>query len=770
MNNGKNHFFHKLINYLIMKFPFYYNLNLMKLSESFEKKFVYKIFINLENIKEYYKIDKKDLFKLLYFNRKILYFYLNLLITENSNIINYCYSTDFIKQIDSYNNKNNNNLIKKLIISKIIVDLIEYYKGFDVFNITEKIEIKNINIIQDNIDIFKKLSLDLDFEYFKSKSIDVIYAKIIKEMILKKKIKDYEYVINIVNQLDLESIEITHKIFNEIDDIFNDERNINEYLISKEEDLIKEEIINFYYIILKYILKNSLFIYLPKSKFLATARKNIINLIRKKSELFNLKIEGNIRERLSYIIENIDSKYYLQNYNEVKKTTENTYEKKTAKESSYIIALSQSESKSKRKNNYSSSKESGRRSILHGESSLITYSFESSKKKSSENSESYYDRRSKFIKIIGEHHNSDDERKKYRNTADYIVQIKDYYLSFGTNRILNVYNKFYEKKNQIQFKDYIFKIYEDDILGEEIRILACSRNKIYYCTNIINNKKVLDSKLDIKPNLLFLIKKEDDYFACYEKEVLIYNKSKIIKKSSNIIISQFSKSGIFIDDDYIIFKSTKIVINELILYNIKHKVEVYITIQYSLIYSSDGLALNKNHILLCACKKYTKKQKNGILLINFKDILNNINFDKFFYDTKNFEVYCFCWLLKIKKDNKVNILNNNSAKSEFSKYFLVGGFNKDKNQGLIKLYKLVYTDEFNDIKSEYIHDINIMNSLNKNFKGFNGPISSIIQSNIDGNILITCWDGNVYLFSGENLINFYENEEYEDSFNKFFKE
>ena len=174
---------------------------------------VYKIFINLENIKEYYKIDKKDLFKLLYFNRKIFnhilyeldtnieinlnknnecfsqFFYLNLLITENSNNINYCYSTQFIKQIDSYNNNNNNNLIKKLIISKIIVDLIEYYKGFDVFNITEKIEIKNINIIQDNIDIFKKLSLDLDFEYFKSKNIDVIYAKIIKEMILKKNLK-----------------------------------------------------------------------------------------------------------------------------------------------------------------------------------------------------------------------------------------------------------------------------------------------------------------------------------------------------------------------------------------------------------------------------------------------------------------------------------------------------------------------------------------------------------------------------------------------------
>ena len=279
----------------------------------------------------------------------------------------------------------------------------------------------------------------------------------------------------------------------------------------------------------------------------------------------------------------------------------------------------------------------------------------------------------------------------------------------------------------------------------------------------------MDSKLGIKPNLLFLIKKEDDYFACYKKEVLFYNKSKIINNYPKTIYIEFPKSGIFINDDYLVFKSTNIFINELILYNIKHKVEENYIKQYSLVYSSDGLASNNSNILLCACKKYTKNQKNGILLIYFKDILDNIKFDKVFYDTKNFEVYCFCWLLKKKNYNKVNILTNNSIKGEFSKYFLVGGFSKDKNQGIIKLYKVIYSVKFNDIKIEYIHDINIMNSLNKDFRGFKGPISSIIQSNIDRNILITCWDGNVYLFREENLINFYDNEEYEDSLNKFFK-
>jgi len=346
-----------------------------------------------------------------------------------------------------------------------------------------------------------------------------------------------------------------------------------------------------------------------------------------------------------------------------------------------------------------------------------------------------------LIKIIGNHHKSIDKRKKYWHTADYIVQIKDCYVSFGSNRVLNVYNKFYEKKNQIQFKDYIFKIYEDEILDEEIRILACSRNKIYSCANIINNKNILDSKLGIKPNLLFLIKKKDDYYACYEKDIKFYNNSKIIKKSSNVRYIEFSKSGIFIDDDYIVFKSTKIIFNELLLYNIKNNEIINIAKQYSLIYSSNGLALNNNHILLCACKKYTKNQKNGILLIKFKVRLNDIN-----------------------------ILANNKGKSDFSKYFLVGGFSRDKNQGLIKLYKVIYSDKFHDIQIEFINDISIKNSFNKDFRGFKSPISSIIQSNIDKNILITCWDGNVYLFSAENLINFYEIEEYEDSFNKFFKE
>ena len=59
---------------------------------------------------------------------------------------------------------------------------------------------------------------------------------------------------------------------------------------------------------------------------------------------------------------------------------------------------------------------------------------------------------------------------------------------------------------------------------------------------------------------------------------------------------------------------------------------------------------------------------------------------------------------------------------------------------------LIICDE--KLSIEFIQDIKL---FNKDFKGFNGPISCIIQSKEDGNLLITCWDGNVYLVEKPNI-------------------
>ena len=148
-------------------------------------------------------------------------------------------------------------------------------------------------------------------------------------------------------------------------------------------------------------------------------------------------------------------------------------------------------------------------------------------------------------------------------------------------------------------------------------------------------------------------------------------------------------------------------------------------------------------VLLCACKKYIKNQKNGILLVNIKEnesAKDNEKMNYIFYDTKNFEVYCFC---PISIYDNTMIIKNAESKKENTDYFLVGGFDNNKKKGIIKLYKVNYGIEYDKTTIEYIQDIIFANE-NNNMKGFRGPISSITQSNIDGKILVTCWDGNVY--------------------------
>lgn len=139
----------------------------------------------------------------------------------------------------------------------------------------------------------------------------------------------------------------------------------------------------------------------------------------------------------------------------------------------------------------------------------------------------------------------------------------------------------------------------------------------------------------------------------------------------------------------------------------------------------------QNKILFCACKKYFQNQKNGILLIDVLDVSNQRAFP--LYETDNFEVYCFCPIYLDVKDKDKKILSD---------YFLVGGFDVDRREGRIKLFKAIYDEENAFSNIEYLQDIEI---------GFEGAVSSIIQSQNYGNILVTCYDGNIYLLNKINL-------------------
>ena len=93
------------------------------------------------------------------------------------------------------------------------------------------------------------------------------------------------------------------------------------------------------------------------------------------------------------------------------------------------------------------------------------------------------------------------------------------------------------------------------------------------------------------------------------------------------------------------------------------------------------------------------------------------------------------------------ILLPNKNRNKITNYFFVGGFDRNRGKGCIKLYRIKIKKI---IKIEEIVDINIKHT--KEFKGFKGPISCIMQSTRNGKIVVTCWDGNDYLFEEPNLI------------------
>ena len=77
---------------------------------------------------------------------------------------------------------------------------------------------------------------------------------------------------------------------------------------------------------------------------------------------------------------------------------------------------------------------------------------------------------------------------------------------------------------------------------------------------------------------------------------------------------------------------------------------------------------------------------------------------------------------------------------------------------MIKLYKVIYNKESFETRIQYIQDINIDIIDNQKIEYFNGPINCIYQSKINGNILDSCYNGKVYLFTSPNIDYYINND------------
>ena len=294
----------------------------------------YNILNNFSQIDDFFKLNSTYITKFLFFSRKknhnILYdeekniniqneveimatfpynFYLNLLIADNFDIINYEYSLDFIKNID-IKKKYINNKYTKILFCKIIIVLIQNYEQLDDKE-KEKISLKQIKsenqiIIKENLTIFKKINLNLNEKEIISKKLDELLADIIKSLIINGNFENEA----IIKNLDLEDIDITEVMFNSLHNLLDKNKlYINKYIIQKKEDLFDKKNITFYYVLLKYILKNSIYIY--QIPLLLELRKFILVLIKSNEILYNgLNEEEN--NKLEYIVKTLsDSEYFF---------------------------------------------------------------------------------------------------------------------------------------------------------------------------------------------------------------------------------------------------------------------------------------------------------------------------------------------------------------------------------------------------------------------------------------------------------------------------
>ena len=165
---------------------------------------------------------------------------------------------------------------------------------------------------------------------------------------------------------------------------------------------------------------------------------------------------------------------------------------------------------------------------------------------------------------------------------------------------------------------------------------------------------------------------------------------------------------------------------------------------------------NNNKILLCACKN--NESKNGILLININNIVKYDGEEDEsiikFIETGTFEAYTFCQL-KTKNDIQTD-------------YFLVGGYNEEREKGEVKLYKNISNNKKNELEIKFITTLDLKNTNNSNFNE-NGIINYIIQCKKNKKVII-CSDKNMHIFSepdfefDEELINNDENDEIDWSF------
>ena len=487
------------------------------------------------------------------------------------------------------------------------------------------------------------MKLNFDLTYIKSKTVEQIYIDIIIDL-LRNKSEDYNYIYGAIKEMDIELINITKIMFEEIKKFLDDESNemMKKYLISESKDLLDENKINFSYILLKFILKSSTFIY--QINFFQTIRRNLLKLC--KSNL-NIIFKLQKTDKLKYISEVMfnyeyyNNKYKMENNNlneekltQIDDSDSNNKNNKTIKilanpdivndaatNNNSTVYESTNENKSKKSkntnvNNIKSNKNEIKNNGISKKSDITNTDFNRKENNKSNNREisglnNNGSSKSKgtiistfrnLIKKISDHiiSSKDKNNIKKKYTAEFITEIKNIFVSGGTNNELITYNDSYGKIVSNQTDDWVYNsILSDNKMNKALNFLASTKKKIYVFSE---STKIGENENPIENNLLYLLFMEGSYyFACCENGVFLYNSltDKLqIKNKFTIYQNILMKSAIKINVDLLVFKSNKIAskgISKLLLFNFRNKKDIPNFLEsdeeYSFVFSPLGQAL-----------------------------------------------------------------------------------------------------------------------------------------------------------------------------------
>ena len=246
-----------------------------------------------------------------------IYFYLGVLIGDNKYFVDYTYEIDLIININEQNRKENNEL-RKLIISIVILKLIKNLKendeksiSYDENKILESIEQENMDKIKNNIDILKSYYPNLDAnKNFEEYNHEDIYKDIIYYLIIDKKLIEFKKTSETFNNLGLKEIDLRKSVIKFI--IKNIEEKYGNFFIKNREDLNSKEKIDLLYLLINYLIKDPLDIY--DISFLTKTRQIIIKYIKSLIRNENSEIPI-VTKNLEYIIKKFaDPKYYYEKY------------------------------------------------------------------------------------------------------------------------------------------------------------------------------------------------------------------------------------------------------------------------------------------------------------------------------------------------------------------------------------------------------------------------------------------------------------------------